>query len=82
MTNREVIDKFLVGEPGRALNLYSTGERLFSYFTCIAQYTREGLIVNKTKYSVTTTKHLNILLAQVTPDFVVRNIAKNSDRLL
>lgn len=82
MTNREVIDKFLVGEPGKALNLYSTGEKLFSYSTCIAQYTRDGLIVNKTKYSVTTTRHQNTLLSQVTPDFVVRNIARNSDRLL
>lgn len=82
MTNREVIDKFLVGEPGKALNLYSTGKKLFSYFTCIAQYTEDGLIVNKTKYSVTTTRHQNILLSQVIPDFVVRNIARNSDRLL
>lgn len=82
MTNREVIDKFLVGEPGKALNLYSTGKKLFSYFTCIAQYTGDGLIVNKTKYSVTTTKHQNILLSQVTPDFVVRNIARNSAQLL
>lgn len=82
MTNREVIDKFLVGKPGTAPNLYSTGKKLFSYSTCIAQYTRDGLTVNKTKYSVTTTRHLNTLLAQVTPDFVVRNIARNSDQLV
>ena len=59
-TNQQVIQKFSKGEPCNGANLWSTGQRLYSYQTCIAQWETTGkkLIVNKTKYSRTTSgKH-------------------------
>lgn len=65
MTNLETIKAFSLGQIGRALHLYSDGRRLFSYDTCIAEYYNGRLIVNNTKYSMTTSKHRNSLLAEV-----------------
>lgn len=63
MRNNEVVEAFLRKE--RAVNstgsLSSTGTKLFSYATCIAQWYRGFLIVNYTKYSVTSSTHRNYL---------------------
>lgn len=59
MTNREVIISFMNGKVAKSStgNLYSNGDRLFNYQTCIAEHTGNGkVIVNSTKYSVTTSK--------------------------
>lgn len=46
--------------------MISTGDKLFSYNTCIAEkYKERGLdrcVINETTYSVTTTKHHNLLM--------------------
>lgn len=59
MRNSEVVEAFLRKE--RAVNsigsLSSTGTKLFSYATCIAQWYGGSLIMNYTKYSVTSSKH-------------------------
>lgn len=65
MTNLEAIKAFSLGQVGRAFHLYSDGRRLFSYDTCIAEYYNGRLIVNNTKYSVTTSKHRSNLLTEV-----------------
>lgn len=46
--------------------MHSIGNKLFSYNTCIAQHSennedKQTIIINKTKYSQTTSKHLYIL---------------------
>ena len=59
MTNQEVINAFALGQTGRSStgNLYSTGDRLVNYVTCIAQRLQDGsIVVNSTKYSPTTSK--------------------------
>lgn len=59
-TNQQVIQKFSKGEKCLGANLWSTGAKLYSYQTCIAQWSVMGsrMIVNKTKYSRTTSsKH-------------------------
>lgn len=61
MTNAEVVDKFLNHERGHSLNMDSTGEKLYSYNTCMAQFIDGNLVVNKTKYSVTTSRHMSYL---------------------
>lgn len=64
MKNKEVIEAFLKG--GLANNstgsLSSSGNRLYSYQTCIAEYDEKGrLWYNKTRYSNTTSHHQGIL---------------------
>lgn len=65
-TNKDVVEAFLRGDILSNTNMTSTGDRLFSYNTCIAErYTYRGLprcAVNDTKYSVTTSKHHTLLM--------------------
>lgn len=65
MRNIEVIEKFIYGYIGSGNNLISAGDKLYSYQTCIAERSRKGFIVNKTKYSVTTSKHVGMLLRKL-----------------
>ena len=65
MKNEEVIENFIAGRIGSGGNLTSADGKLYSYQTCIAEYTRKGLIINKTKYSVTTSKHVGMLLRKL-----------------
>jgi hypothetical protein len=63
MRNSEVVEAFLkrkiaVNNGG---SLSSTGTKLFSYATCIAEWSNDSLIINLTKYSVTSSKHLYYL---------------------
>lgn len=63
MRNSEVVEAFLKRKI--AVNwggsLSSTGTKLFSYATCIAEWSNDSLIVNLTRYSNTTSKHLYYL---------------------
>jgi len=44
-------------------NFRSTGDKLYSYYTLMAQRTANGIIVNACKYSVTTSKHQGYIRA-------------------
>lgn len=68
MKNSEVVEAFL--RKGMANNstgsLHSTGTKLFSYATCIAEWEdkewdNDTLIINLTKYSNTSSRHLYYL---------------------
>lgn len=61
MRNSDVIKCFLRGLDARGSNLYSTGEKLINYNTCIAQIIGNILIINNSYYSSTTSKHQNLL---------------------
>ena len=57
MKNQEVISKFVnFAESAATVNVRSTGDKLFNYETCIAQRHKGKIIVNVTRYSVTTSK--------------------------
>ena len=59
MNNQSVINAFALGQIGRSSNgnLYSTGDKLINYHTCIAQRLQDGtIVVNSSKYSVSTSK--------------------------
>ena len=59
MDNRSVINAFVSGKSAMSYNknLKSFGNRLVSYYTTIAQRLDNGTIVlNRTKYSVSTSK--------------------------
>lgn len=84
MTNEEVIENFIAGHICSGGNLTSTGDKLYSYQTCIAEYTPKGLVVNKTKYSVTTSKHVGMLLRKlpyITGIKSVENIPRGTKKL-
>ena len=63
MKNIEVIKCFMKGYPAKSSsgNLRSTGEKLFSYNTCIAEWVNDYLFVNLTKYSSSTSRIQNML---------------------
>lgn len=66
MTNLEVIRAFIDKKSGNSLNLHSDGDRLFSYFTCIAEWNNKSeSLLNVTKYSVTTSRHLTYLIRYI-----------------
>ena len=57
MRNQEVISKFVhFAESAATANVRSTVDKLFNYATCIAQRHEGKIIVNVTRYSVTTSK--------------------------
>lgn len=63
-TNKEVAEAFVLGNALSNANMTSTGDRIFSYNTCIAEsfinrYNEICFVINETRYSNTTTKHRN-----------------------
>lgn len=59
MNNQSVIKAFINGKSAKSSNgnLYSVGDKLINYYTCIAQRTESGVVLyNGTKYSVSTSK--------------------------
>lgn len=57
MKNKEVCEEFMHHRIASGSNLVSTGDKLFSYNTCIAQWHPHGVLYNETKYSTTTSRH-------------------------
>lgn len=76
MKNIEVIDCFLKDIALRGSNIRSTGEKLYSYDTCIAEKAViDGcsiMLVNLTMYSPTTSKHRNTLIRRLFGSTIVR----------
>lgn len=65
MKNIEVIECFLKKDWGNSDHLHSTGDKLISYNTCIAQWNNDKIILNTTKYSVTSSIHLGLLKSRL-----------------
>ena len=62
MRNQEVISKFAhFAESAATANVRSIGDKLFNYYTCIAQRHEGKIIVNVTRYSIATSKMQNYL---------------------
>lgn len=64
MRNEEVVIAFSHRERAKSStgSLWSTGDCLYSYSTCTAEYTKDGkLYVNLTKYSTTTSHHQTLV---------------------
>lgn len=90
MSNNEVIDNFLGHKHYYLKNstgsLHTYFNRLYSYNTCIAQFEKDTLFVNVTKYSVTSSMHVNKVLNKARslniPVFTVTDIVENSQKLI
>lgn len=75
MKNIDVIKKFLNKESAGGSNLYSDGCRLINYTTTLAQWhDNYHLIVNNTKYSVSTSKNQTWLRGAITDGIVVKEV--------
>ncbi len=64
MGNQDLINAFVCNRnyEGRTNSITAKDGKLFSYNTCIAQHTKDGrLIINNTRYSVTTSKQQGYL---------------------
>lgn len=85
MRNIEVIKQFLNKSSGNSDsgNLISTGDRLFSYNTCIAEWLENNdCAVNLTKYSSTTSRHQNLLRRKIIYSSIqLVNVPINTQRL-
>lgn len=72
MTNQEVIGKFVnFAESAATANVRSTGDKLFNYETCIAQRHEGKIIVNVTRYSMTTSKMQNYVRRELSDYYVI-----------
>ena len=63
-TTKDIINNFLWGHTnGKASGgrLYIEGNKLINYGTTIAQRIDGRVVLNKTKYSPTTSKHQNVI---------------------
>ena len=56
ISNVDLIKAFINGKEAQNKSMRTNGTKLFSYFTCIAQKTSDGILFNVCKYSTTTTK--------------------------
>lgn len=76
MKNIEVIKFFLKGWLAKNWtgSLRSTGEKLFSYNTCIAERANDCLFVNITKYSSSTSRIQNMLLEYLGSSYKVKQV--------
>lgn len=84
MKNEDVIKAFIHREIAKSNsgNVLSTGNKLYSYRTCIAEYNDGNLYVNLTKYSITTSRHQSLLLRNVQNYIPVQNIREGSRNLI
>lgn len=84
MTNLEVIRAFINKEEGHSLHITSENNKLFSYTTCIAQWYDDKIIINCTKYSLTSSKHKTMLLREI-PGYItlikLNDVLKDEDDL-
>lgn len=86
LNNKAVVQAFLDVKDACNRNMQSTGLKLYSYSTCIAQHTEDGgILINVTKYSTTTSHHQGMLkrmLDKSQPIYYVDNIPMNTGNLL
>ena len=85
MNNKSVINAFVNGKNGRSSNgnLRTDGTKLFNYGTCIAQKLENGtILLNKTKYSVSTSK-IQTWAAYIIPNGIdVHNVPMGAKSLI
>ena len=56
ISHKELINAFIDGKTAHNGSMHTDGTKLYSYETCIAQKTSNGIIFNSCKYSITTSK--------------------------
>lgn len=75
MKNEDVIIAFLNKERGTSQSLKSSGVKLFSYSTCIAQWEDHHILVNPTSYTSTMDRSLTFLYRILNTSYLIyRNV--------
>lgn len=86
MRNKEIVERFLYHNDvvsNSTGSLSSTGDCLYSYQTCIAEFDKGGrLWFNKTKYSCTTSHHQTLVSRQASIYKEVDNIPRGSKHIV
>ncbi len=73
MKNKDVIEMFLSKKPAKGSNLYSDGKRLVNYYTTLAEwYSDVCLLVNNTRYSVSTSRN----------QYYLKNVVDNNSNII
>lgn len=80
-TNREVKEAFSRCMPAESLNMTSTGNKLFSYYTVIAQLHEDSVIINHTYYSNTTSHHQSGVSVPGFKVIIVKNVPRGAKDL-
>lgn len=65
MTNTQVIKSYLKGDNAKSLSLQTDGQSLYTYNTILAEKYNDTILVNDTKYSVTSSKHKGLLIGEL-----------------
>lgn len=82
-TTNQVIQDFMYGSTkGKASSVRIEGDKLMNYNTVIAQRINEAVVINKTKYSPTTSKHQNVLLRSMPNAQTVEGVDQNAYDLI
>ena len=86
MSNKDVIKSFIEGKVAKSSNgnlwVSYNGKRLFNYYTCIAQWTPKGFVLNGTKYSNSTSR-IQYYLRNMLPRYTeVTNIKIGANELV
>ena len=83
MKTKEVAERFADGKTGVGNSVFSTGDKFFSYSTCLAQWVDDNIdefiILNETKYSVTSSRHYGVMRSEL-PSCIRRKIVKDVPR--
>ena len=82
MTNSEVCRAFARGYVGHSSNMFTDGNKLFSYSTVIAEKINGAIVFNASKYSTTTSKQQTFALREFAPDFVVNGVSRGITSLV
>ena len=61
MTNKEVCNAFVNKTNGQSGSMRTDGVKIYSYNTCIGEWVDGKIIINASKYSVTTSKQQHYL---------------------
>jgi len=81
-SNQYVANRFSDGKTGSSRNLRSTGDKLYSYATVIAQRMPSGSVIgNRTRYSHSTSKHQSIAHIYYA-DILVDGVPRGTDDLM
>jgi hypothetical protein len=80
--NKDVIMGFIYGDTkGKASSITIEGDKLYSYNTVIAQRINGAIVINKTKYSMSTTTCQNVLLREMSDARTVEDVRMGAQDL-
>lgn len=81
MKNIEVVLAFRDGNRLQSSSLFTTGRKLYSWGTCIAEKTEKGMFLNMHYYSKSTRAHQNLCRRICLPIEIDKDLPRGTDSL-